>query len=178
MGYKRKKTYSGGVAPCVEKYRQMVFAFLRNNPSRGGKVQKTKLAKLLYLADFGWYYEHLKSMSGMQYRKIEYGPVPNAYFQTINGLCKEGSITVVEKETAQGNRAELICQTEKGERQSTDMLSRKEKDFIKQIAEKWRNKNVKTIVAFTHNQIPYKICKDKENIPYELIIQEDPGHVY
>ena len=45
-----------------------------------GKVPKTKLAKLLYLADFAWYYDHLKSMSGMQYRKITFGPVPDTFF--------------------------------------------------------------------------------------------------
>ena len=56
--------------PNYEKYKQMILAFLR----LGGKVTKTKLAKLLYFADFGWFYNHLHSMSGMQYRKMQYEP--------------------------------------------------------------------------------------------------------
>src|ERR1035437_9203539 len=61
----------GGESPNYEKYKQMILAFLR----LGGRMPKTKLAKLLYFADFSWFYYHLQSMSGMQYRKIQYGPV-------------------------------------------------------------------------------------------------------
>ena len=41
-----------GESPNYEKYRQMILAFLRE----GGKIPKTKLAKLLYFADFSWFY--------------------------------------------------------------------------------------------------------------------------
>ena len=77
--------------PNSEKYQQMLFEFLRNNLSnkKDGKVTKTKLAKLLYLADFGWYYENLESMSNMQYRKITYGPVPDEYFRIIDELYEQ-----------------------------------------------------------------------------------------
>ena len=77
-----------------EKYKQMLFAFLRNDIAKKNKVPKTKLAKLLYLADFGWYYEHLKSMSGMQYRKIQYGPVPDAYFRIIDDLYEQRKLDI------------------------------------------------------------------------------------
>lgn len=52
-----------------EKYTQMLFAFLRSGVTTDGKIPKTKLAKLLYLADFSWFYENLESMSGLKYRK-------------------------------------------------------------------------------------------------------------
>ena len=41
-----------GQAQNYEKYKQMLLAFLRLN----NKIPKTKLAKLLYFADFGWFY--------------------------------------------------------------------------------------------------------------------------
>ena len=54
------------------------------------KIPKTKLAKLLYLADFAWYYEHLQSMSGMRYKKMQYGPVPNNYFALVDEAEHQG----------------------------------------------------------------------------------------
>ena len=160
--------------PNAEKYKQMLFVFLRNNLSRDGRVPKTKLAKLLYLADFVWYYNHLESMSGMQYRKIAYGPVPDTYFRIVDELYEEGKIDIEKKDDG----AILISQKKGGEREPVTLLSTKEKKCIAEISKKWKNKRTKEIVDFTHQQIPYTFCKDNEIIPYELIIQEDPGYVY
>jgi hypothetical protein len=46
------------------------------------------------------------------------------------------------------------------------------------IAEKWKNKNTKEIVDFTHNQLPWSMCYEKEIIPYILITQESFDNVY
>ena len=157
-----------------EKYKQMLFAFLRNDIAKDKKVPKTKLAKLLYLADFGWYYEHLDSMSGMQYRKIQYGPVPDAYFRIVDDLYEQKKLAI--EQTGEG--AMLISQTKKGSGESIDLLSAKEKAFIAKIAKKWKNKNTREIVDFTHTQMPYTFCEDGAYIAYELITQEDPKYVY
>ena len=57
-----------GIMPNYEKYKEMILAFLRSIATPDGKIPKTKLAKLVYLADFSWFYKKLESMSGMQYR--------------------------------------------------------------------------------------------------------------
>ena len=59
-----------GIMPNYEKYKEMILAFLRSIATPDGKIPKTKLAKLVYLADFSWFYKKLESMSGMQYRKF------------------------------------------------------------------------------------------------------------
>lgn len=157
-----------------EKYKQMLFEFLRNDIAKKGRVPKTKLAKLLYLADFGWYYENLESMSGMQYRKIQYGPVPDAYFRIVDDLYEQRKLDI--QQTEEG--AMLISQTRKGSNEPVDLLSGKEKKFIAKIAKRWKDKNTREIVDFTHNQMPYKLCEDGAYISYELITQEDPGYAY
>ncbi len=167
-------TFLGEPMQNFEKYKQMLFTFLRNDISKSKKVPKTKLAKLLYLADFGWYYEHLKSMSDMQYRKIQYGPVPDAYFRIIDDLYEQKKLDI--RQTEEG--AMLISQTRKGADEPTDLLSAEEKTFIAKIAKKWKNKNTREIVDFTHNQMPYKFCEEGAHISYELITQEDPEYVY
>jgi hypothetical protein len=59
-----------------------------------------------------------------------------------------------------------------------EKLSKEENGLIGEIAKKWKNKKTSEIVDFTHNQLPYKICSPDEIIPYALITQEDPEHVY
>lgn len=164
-----------GIFANYEKYKQMILAYIRHAGSKkDGKITKTKLAKLLYLADFGWFYYHLKSMSGMQYRKIQYGPVPDTYFRAIEELFEDGKIDIAPTEDG----AMLISQTINGARTELSEIDEEEKKLIKNISDKWRDRNTKEIVTFTHNQLPYAICSDDEIIPYELITQEDPGNVY
>lgn len=50
--------------------------------------------------------------------------------------------------------------------------------LLKKIAMKWKNKNTQEIVDFSHKQLPWLICKEKEIIPYNLITQEDVENVY
>ncbi|MEK9161564.1 MAG: hypothetical protein AAB822_02295, partial [Patescibacteria group bacterium] len=74
--------------------------------------------------------------------------------------------------------AMLISQTRNGAKIALSEINKDEEKLIKNISDKWKDKNTKEIVTFTHNQLPYAICLDNEIIPYELITQENPGDVY
>ena len=169
------KEMESGISANYEKYKQMILAYIRNAGSKkDGRITKTKLAKLIYLADFAWFYNNLESMSGMQYRKIQYGPVPDSYFRAIDELFEDGQIEINPTEDG----AMLISQTRNGAKIALTEISKDEEKLIKNISEKWKNKNTQEIITFTHNQLPYAICLDNEIIPYELITQENPGDVY
>jgi transcriptional regulator with XRE-family HTH domain len=163
-----------GLAPNAEKYKQMILAYLRDASPADGRIPKTKLAKLLYLADFAWFYDHLQSMSGMPYRKIQYGPVPDVYFRVIDELFEEGKIDV--KNTGDG--AMLISETKSSRGAALPALNAEEKKLIKNISKKWKDKRTQEIVAFTHGQLPYLVSRDNEIIPYEVITQENIEDVY
>lgn len=168
---------SSGNISDIKKYKHMILTFLRMNISKDGKIPKTKLAKMLYLADFAWFYNHLESMSGMTYRKIEYGPVPDAFFRALDELEFDGKINI-DCKCDNGKEMYLISENESNRNEKIQTISAEEKGLMKKIAEKWKNKNTKDIVTFTHNQMPYSLCRDNELIPYELITQEDPDLVY
>ncbi|MCU0653697.1 MAG: helix-turn-helix domain-containing protein [Candidatus Pacebacteria bacterium] len=163
-----------GMAQNYEKYKQMILAYLRHAANSDGQITKTKLAKLLYLADFGWFYKKLQSMSGMQYRKIQYGPVPDMYFRALDEMEDNGQIAI--DRTADGPI--LISKNEGRSPDKNDQISEAELSLIKKISDKWKDKKTNEIVAFTHNQLPYKICEENEIIPYGLITQEDPDFVF
>ena len=159
-----------GELPDYEKYKQMILSFLRE----GREVTKTKLAKLLYFADFSWYYTHLKSMSGMQYRKIQYGPVTDAYFRLIDEMRDSGEISV--KETEDG--AMIVSEARNGAKVVLSKIDKEENKLIKDIEKKWRGKKTAEIVDFTHKQLPYLYAGENEIVSYPLFTQEDPDEIY
>lgn len=159
-----------GEIPDYEKYKQMILSFLRQEK----KIPKTKLAKLLYFADFGWFYYHLQSMSGMQYRKIQYGPVTDAYFRIIDEMSDNGELVV--EQTKDG--AMLISPSRSGAKVSLSKINKEEEKLIKNIAEKWKNKKTAEIVNFTHKQFPYLYAEDNEIVSYGLFTQENPDEIY
>jgi DNA-binding XRE family transcriptional regulator len=156
-----------------DKYKEILLGALRFGAEKDGKITKTKLAKLIYLADFAWYYQNLESMSGAQYRRLSQGPVPNYYFSAIDELFDKGLVNIEVKDNAQ-----LISLTSAGKQKDLTKLDKEEIKLVKKVAQKWHGKRTSEIVAFTHEQLPYKICNDGEVIPYELITQQDPSYVY
>lgn len=158
--------------PDLEKFRQMYFACLEFGANKHRSIPKTKLAKLLYLADFKNFFEQLEPMSGVKYRRLAYGPVPDIFFSLTDDLLEQGKIRVEILD--QG--AQMISSNTRDEDFSN--LSPRELASIKLICKLWKNKPTQDIVNFTHEQKPWKLCHDGEYIPYSLIIQEDPDRVY
>jgi len=159
-----------GESPNYKKYRQMILAFLRLEK----EITKTKLAKFLYFADFAWYYYNLKSMSGMQYRKLKYGPVADPYFRLIDEMLDSGEINIENR--ADGGM--MISVTRSGAKTDLSELSKKEIKLIKDIDSKWKDKKTAEIVDFTHKQLPYLYAMDNEVVSYGLFTQEDPDDIY
>ena len=160
------------VMTSTEKYKQMILNALKYGADKkDGKITKTKLAKLVYLADFIWYYENSRPMSGVTYRKLPRGPVAEVYFRALDEMEEDGVIL----RTPRGN-AILFSLVE--EEAPTGKLSPREIDLIKKLGEAWQGKSTEDIVNFTHEQLPWQICLDGEVIPYSLIFQEEPAKIY
>jgi transcriptional regulator with XRE-family HTH domain len=159
------------VVASTEKYKQIMLNALQHGADNDGRITKTKLAKLVYLADFIWYYLHATPMSGVVYRKLPRGPIADVYFRALDEMEEDGAIL---RET-RGN-AYLYSLVEK--QAPTGRLSEDERALIEKICTAWHGKPTEDIVSFTHRQLPWQICRDGEVIPYSLITQEEPELVY
>lgn len=153
-----------------KKFLQMYFYILKH-AGKNGRIPKTKLAKLLYLADFRNFFDELEPMSGVRYIRREYGPVADIFFEVTEDLYDTGKIDIEPF-----NDAMMIKSTTNDV--NDDLLSDGEKNRLDEICDLWKDKRTAEIVNFTHQQKPWLACKDGEYIPYTLIIQEDPDHVY
>ena len=166
-----------GEAPNYKKYKQMILAYLREAKKDGKILKKTKLAKLMYLADFAWFYENLESMSGMEYRKMQFGPVPSDFFRAVEELEEEGSIKI--KHERDGEKDMYVISEGRGSsKRPLDELSKEENILIDNVWDKWSDANTREIVDFTHNQLPYTLAFDGEVVSYPLITQVNPEDVY
>lgn len=152
----------------VLKFEQMYLYILQH--FKNG-IPKTKLAKLLYLADFRNFYDELEPMSGVSYIRRQYGPVADVFFETTDTFYDDGKINVVPEEFM-FRIVPVAAPTE------YDLLSDNNKKCLDEICELWKDKRTAEIVEFTHQQKPWMACRDGEIIPYSLIIQEDPDNVY
>ncbi len=156
------------------RYKDMIRRFISYaGADSDGRIPKTKLAKLLYLADFAWFYDNLESISGLEYRRIPQGPVPDEYFRVIDSMYEGGEIDIKFS-----GKAMMISLNETNLDPQDKVLANEQDILLQDIAKEWKDARTDAIVNFTHNQDPWRMCADKEIIPYELIVQEDPEHVY
>lgn len=152
------------------KYKQIIQNFVKYWSSSDWKITKTKLAKLCYLLDFTRYYYNLEPVTWLEYRKLQQWPVPDRYFSTLEELEEQEDIAIEQK-----GKAYLISNLWDIQK---NLLSNDEILRIKKIAKKRQKANTKEIVNFTHKQLPWSICYEKEIIPYGLITQEELENVY
>lgn len=84
-----------GFAPMDARKLQAMVCYLV--AAEGGSVCPTKLNKEMFYADFLHFRRHSHSISGLQYRAIQFGPVPEHFdtiYDNIAGITKESVITL------------------------------------------------------------------------------------
>jgi len=159
------------IIASTEKYKQIILSTIKHGADSDEKITKTKLAKLVYLADFIWFYRNSSPMSGMTYRKLPQGPVSDVYFRALDEMEDAG--VVIREPKGKAIMYSLV------EREvPNNRLSEQELDLIEGICQGWRGKSTAEIVEFTHKQLPWQICREGEAIPYSLITQEEPENIY
>lgn len=150
-----------------QKFRNLILQCIKYGADKDGKITKTKLAKLVYLCDFASYYKFLNPISGFEYRRLAQGPVAIEFFDIIDS---NESICVEKKD-----KAIMISLIEEPD---DKILNTEEQKLVERICKKWKKANTQEVVDFTHNQIPWKVSKNREVIPYTLINNEAPENVY
>ena len=165
------------IAPNHEKYTQMIVSIVRTAKQRNVTIKKTKLAKLLYLADFSWYYLHKKSMSGVSYRKTEFGPVSDVYFRLLEEMEQGGVLNVKQVYRDDYHMYELE-ETRASTKTSLSLLSKQEQSHLSKLWKQWEKAATSEIVKFTEEQVPHKESLLGQTIAYELITKEQSHNVF
>jgi uncharacterized phage-associated protein len=152
---------NAGTELDVAKLRDMICFFAGKGRDSLGK---TKLMKLLYYSDFGFYAKHGKSISGATYTKYPRGPVPE---DALRELPKMVADRVLEQKIVNvggyAQESHLLV-----DNCGPYNLSRDEVAYLEHIWKKWGQKSVSAIVTASHEDPPWKAVDMYEEIPYSL----------
>lgn len=133
-------------------------------------VGETVLYKLLYFSDFNYYELYEEHLTGANYRKLPYGPVPQNLDTIVNNMIENNQIQRFKTEY-HGFPQTRYLPLEKAD--LTDLLA-SEKEVIDRVIEQMSDWSASAVSNYSHKDIPWMASKDGEEINYELAFYREP----
>lgn len=132
-------------------------------------VGETVLYKLLYFSDFNYYELYEEHLTGAEYRKLPYGPVPQKLNTIINQMIDKGKLQRVKTEY-HGYPQIRYLPLEKADLTG---LKASEKEVIDKVIEQMSDWSAAAISNYSHKDMPWLASKEGEVINYELVFYRD-----
>jgi len=154
--------HTGYKKPDFEKLSEMIVYF-------SDKLEpfKTKMNKLLFYSDFLMFKKYCFSISGIQYRAIDYGPVPKNYQSIVEYLANNDVIQLDIEEFPTGYSGEKL--KAKADRPfKSELFSETELQVMHQVASHFKDVSTKDTIELSHQEPAWKHhITDKSIISYE-----------
>lgn len=151
-------TFTGYKMPSLEKFTEMVVFFTERL-----QPWKTKLNKLLFYADFVMYKQTGYSMSGVQYRAIPMGPVPNNFNSIFEYLANNEEVDIYYTTFPAGGTGEQFKPNAKRVFNS-ELFAENELLILENIAERFINTTTNEIIEISHKEKAWQENKDEKKI--------------
>jgi putative zinc finger/helix-turn-helix YgiT family protein len=154
--------YSGYRNPNFEKFTEMVVFF-----SEQMEPFKTKMNKLLFYADFLMFKQSCFSISGVRYKAIDMGPVPNNFQSIFEYLANNDEIDIYYTPFPQGYTGEQF-KARNDRHFNADMFSATELEVLKNVASKFKSSTTNDMIELSHLEEAWRQNeKDKNIISYQ-----------
>jgi transcriptional regulator with XRE-family HTH domain len=147
----------------IEKMKNVLLYILRKCAGKPN-VGETLLYKLLYFSDFNYYEIYEEHLTGAEYRKLPFGPVPHNLDSIINQMIENKMIDRFKTEYhgyPQTRYIPLINPNLKNLRAS-------EKDIIDKVINQYSDWSASALSDYSHKDMPWLASKNGETIDYEL----------
>jgi uncharacterized phage-associated protein len=131
----------------------------------------TILNKTLYFADCIAFTERGESITGAQYMKETYGPVPVRFLPVKEQLEEAGAIAIQERAFFKGRQRRIVPLREP----QLDLFRPQDIALVDKIIKTLRTHTAKSISDFTHDKTPWKLARHGETIPYSAIVLSEDG---
>ncbi|MDR1974821.1 MAG: DUF4065 domain-containing protein [Bacteroidales bacterium] len=152
----------------VNKFKNILLYILEKCAGKPN-VGETVLYKLLYFSDFNYYELYEEQLTGAQYRKLPYGPVPKKSDAIINQMIENKQLQRV-KVTYYDYPQTRYLPLEKAD---LTKLKASEKEVIDRVIEQMSDWSATTISDYSHKDMPWLATKEGETINYELVFYRD-----
>jgi len=156
------------MTPINEKFSEAILFILKNTTSPN--ICLTKLAKLLYFADFNRYKKTYESITNEEYSRLEYGPFPKKLYPALEQLKEQGWINIEEvsyTDRKVGKSIKLIKEFK------PKFLSEDERKEMLSVIKKIGNMNGRQLKDLSHEDTPWQVTDDSDSISYDLVFYRD-----
>lgn len=166
MGNHLADIFSGYRNPNFEKFTEMVVFF-----SEKMEPFKTKINKLLFYSDFLMFKKSCFSISGMRYKAIDMGPVPNNFQSIFEYLSNINEINITTTEFSNGYTGEKFTVRE-NRYFKADLFSANELETLERVANVFKSTSTHDIIELSHLEEAWKKNeKGKSEISYEYAFE-------
>jgi len=124
-------------------------------------ILKTKFLKEMFYCDFLNYKYTACNITGLEYSKLDFGPVPDNFENIIEQLKEDGILT----ETIE-YKGEYECHIIKSKDIKIKNLTKDEIDIINRVKEHFKDYSSKEIVDYSHKKKAFKETDFYKNISY------------
>lgn len=148
---------------------QNVLLYILERCAGKPNVGETVLYKLIYFSDFNYFELYEEHLTGISYRKLPYGPVPQKFDTVINHMLKEGLIQMIK--TMYYNKIQLRYLPLAKPDLTT--LKASEKEVIDKVIDQLSDWSAKAISSYSHKDMPWLATDEGEIINYELVFYRE-----
>ena len=152
----------------VNKFKNVLLYILERCAGKPN-VGETVLYKLLYFSDFNYYELYEEHLTGANYRKLPYGPVPQKLDAIINEMMENGQIKRIKTEYYDKMQTRYIPLS----KANLTELKASEKEVIDKVIEQMSDWSATAISDYSHKDLPWVVTDEGKEIHYELAFYRD-----
>lgn len=127
------------------------------------QILKTKLLKEMFYVDFLCYKKTGRGVTGLEYAKLNYGPVPDDFDKIIN-KCNENNYITYDIDFTNEYEYHSIKTNKVANKQ---VFTKEELDTIEKVKNYFKNYTTKEIVDYSHKEKAFIEAEYYKNISYE-----------
>jgi transcriptional regulator with XRE-family HTH domain len=164
----RQTERSLDIAFDQEKFRQTLLYILH---ACGGKanIGETVLYKMLYFMDFNAFEALGKPVTGLQYIKMQYGPVPRQvqYRAAVKEMVEKAELKIFTQEYYGMLQKRYVALVDP----AIEIFSVREKEVIDRAIQQLADLTARQITDYAHGDAPWIIAQDGEPIDYAMVVE-------
>lgn len=147
----------------VDKFKNVLLYLLEKCAGKPN-VGETVLYKLLYFSDFNYYELYEEHLTGAQYRKLPFGPVPQKLNIIISEMIEKGTLKRVKTDYHDYPQTRYLPL----EKPNLVLLKASETEIIDRVIEQMSNWSATAISNYSHKDLPWEVTDEGKEIDYEL----------
>lgn len=157
------------MADRTDKFREMVL-YVAKQTEQDPRCGATKLNKILFYSDFTAFRKLGHSISGAEYRKLQYGPVSKPIHHLVEEMEAVKDCAIATRDYGGYPQKRLFALREP----RLDLFSAEEIDIIRNVIDDLHELNATEVSDLSHRFIGWRLAEQGEDIAYETVYLGEP----